>query len=65
MDAVDDAQFVAYERPSAGDEIGTSYRASSETVGGAIVTHLTHDNRHLGMLECLVGLGGRAGTATR
>jgi hypothetical protein len=63
--AVDDAQFAAAEQPTAADDVGEALRASSQTVGGAIVSHLTHDNRHLGMLEMLGGLRGRAGTATR
>lgn len=62
---VDEAQFGAFEQPAATDEVGAALQASSATVGGAIVSHLTHDNRHLGMLECLVGLRGRPGTATR
>lgn len=63
--AVDDAQFAAFERPAATDDVGQALRESSETVGGAIVSHLTHDSRHLGMLELLVGLRGQPGTATR
>ena len=62
---VDDTQFAAYEQPNTTDETGAALQASSATVGGAIVSHLTHDNRHLGMVECLIGLRGRPGTATR
>lgn len=32
-------------------------------IGPIVVTWMTHDNRHLGMIECLVGLLGRAGSA--
>ena len=32
-------------------------------IGPIIVTWMTHDNRHLGMIECLVGLQGRSGSA--
>ena len=35
------------------------------TVGNAIMAHVTHINRHLGMMECLLGLQGTSGTATR
>ena len=37
-----------------------------ETVGNNVVMpHLVHDNRHLGEIECLRGLLGLRGTATR
>jgi hypothetical protein len=32
-------------------------------IGPIIVTWMTHDNRHLGMVECLVGLQGERGSA--
>ncbi len=32
-------------------------------IGPIITTWLTHDNRHTGMIECLVGLQGMRGTA--
>lgn len=32
-------------------------------IGPIIVTWMTHDNRHLGMIECLVGLQGQTGSA--
>lgn len=32
-------------------------------IGPILITWMTHDNRHLGMIECLVGLQGRAGSA--
>lgn len=32
-------------------------------IGPIVVTWMTHDNRHLGMIECLVGLLGKAGSA--
>jgi hypothetical protein len=35
------------------------------TVGGAILEHIKHDWRHLGMMESLLGLQGQPGTATR
>ena len=39
--------------------------AATPTIGDAILTHLTHTNRHLGEIECLRGLQGLRGTATR
>lgn len=32
-------------------------------IGPIVVTWMTHDNRHLGMIECLIGLQGKAGSA--
>lgn len=32
-------------------------------IGPIVITWMTHDNRHLGMIECLVGLLGEAGSA--
>jgi len=32
-------------------------------IGPIVVTWMTHDNRHLGMIECLVGLQGQSGSA--
>ncbi len=32
-------------------------------IGPIITTWMTHDNRHLGMIECLVGIQGKHGTA--
>jgi len=32
-------------------------------IGPIVVTWMTHDNRHLGMIECLVGLQHMAGSA--
>jgi len=32
-------------------------------IGPIILTWMTHDNRHLGMIECLVGLLGQSGSA--
>jgi DinB superfamily len=32
-------------------------------IGPIIMTWLTHDNRHAGMIECLIGLQGMSGTA--
>jgi hypothetical protein len=59
--AIDDALFSAPEQPQA---LTDGLRGADATIGGAIVTHLVHENRHLGMIECLVGIQGQAGTAT-
>lgn len=32
-------------------------------IGPIVITWMTHDNRHLGMIECLVGLQGQSGSA--
>lgn len=32
-------------------------------IGPIVMTWMTHDNRHLGMIECLIGLQGRSGSA--
>ncbi len=34
-------------------------------VGSIILQHISHANRHLGMIECLLGLQGKPGTATK
>lgn len=60
VQAVDDQQFEAIEQPQA----LTEGIWGESTVGQAILTHLTHENRHLGMMECLVGLQTGSGTAT-
>lgn len=37
---------------------------SSTTVGAALLSHLTHASRHLGMIEALRGVQGERGTAS-
>jgi len=32
-------------------------------IGPILITWMTHDNRHLGMIECLAGLQGQSGSA--
>jgi hypothetical protein len=58
--AIDDEQFRSLEQP----QLLTEGVWGEGTVGDAIIEHLTHDNRHLGMMECLLGLQGQRGTAT-
>jgi hypothetical protein len=58
---IDDEQFQAREQP----QDMTEGIWGESTVGDAIMEHLTHDNRHLGMIECLLGLQSQRGTATQ
>lgn len=58
---IDDEQFTSAEQP----QPMTEGIWGEGTVGDAVLSHLTHDYRHLGMMECLFGLQGRSGTATR
>jgi hypothetical protein len=58
--AIDEQQFQAAEQPQA----LTEGVWGESTVGDAVMEHVTHDNRHLGMMECLLGLQGQRGTAT-
>jgi hypothetical protein len=60
VSAIDDDQFQAIEQP----QPLTEGIWGGGTVGDAILAHLIHDNRHLGMMECLNGLGTGSGTAT-
>jgi len=60
VSAIDEQQFQADEQP----QPLTEGIWGGGTVGQAIVIHLTHDNRHLGMMECLLGFQARSGTAT-
>jgi hypothetical protein len=32
-------------------------------IGPIVITWMTHDNRHIGMIECLAGLQGQSGSA--
>ncbi len=41
------------------------FSGRENTVGGALVHHLIHSNRHLGMIEALRGVLGVRGTATQ
>lgn len=51
--AVDDEQWLQVEQTN-----------PQGVVGSAILTHLTHENRHLGEMEFLRGLLGLTGSAT-
>jgi DinB superfamily len=61
VQVIDDELFSAAEQAQ---PLTEGLRSDDATIGGAIVTHLVHENRHLGMIECLIGLQGQAGTAT-
>ena len=39
-------------------------RWGGESVGSALMTNLEHDNRHLGMIECMLGALGLRGSAS-
>ncbi|HEU5102538.1 MAG TPA: DinB family protein [Roseiflexaceae bacterium] len=58
--AIDEQQFQATEQP----QPLTEGIWGGSTVGQAIVDHIIHDNRHLGMMECLLGFQTKSGTAT-
>jgi uncharacterized damage-inducible protein DinB len=58
--AIDEQQFQETEQP----QPLTEGIWGGSTVGDAVVVHLTHTNRHLGMIECLAGLQLGSGTAT-
>jgi hypothetical protein len=59
---IDDEQFVALEQPQFGDQTSEDLRESTATVGGAILSHMTHDTLHLGVIQYLRGLQGLPGT---
>lgn len=58
---IDEIQFQSIEQP----QPLTEGIYAEGTVGNAIMAHVTHINRHLGMMECLLGLQGTSGTSTR
>lgn len=58
---VDEEQFYQAEQPQV---ITEGIWQPGSTVGEAIMGHLVHDYRHLGMMECLLGLQTGHGSAT-
>jgi hypothetical protein len=58
---LDDEQFIAPEQIQPMTEAIWAEGA----VGKVVVEHISHANRHLGMMECLLGLQGKPGTATK
>ena len=61
LQAVDEEQFHQPEQPQ---PLTEGIWQPGSTVGEAIMGHLVHDYRHLGMMECLLGLQARHGSAT-
>lgn len=61
VDAIDDQVFQALEQAQ---PMTDGLRSEGTTIGSALVVHLTHENRHLGMIECLCGFHLGSGTAT-
>ena len=59
--AIDDEQFQCAEQP----QPLTEGIWGESSVGDAILSHLDHDSRHLGMMECLLGLQGQPGKASQ
>lgn len=60
--SVDEAQFMMEEQPQ---PLTEGIWSAGGTVGDAILEHVIHSSRHLGMIEYLVGLQVGAGTATQ
>jgi hypothetical protein len=60
LDAIDEDQFGAPEQ----SQPLTEGIWEESTVGDAILSHVVHDNRHLGAMECLVGIQTGAGSAS-
>jgi hypothetical protein len=60
VSVIDEAQFNSAEQL----QPLTEGVWGENTVGDAILEHVVHGNRHLGMMECLLGLQGIPGTAT-
>lgn len=58
---VDDEQFVSPEQI----QPMTQDIWAEGPVGKVILEHSSHANRHLGMAECILGLQGKPGTATK
>lgn len=63
VSVVDDAQWLELEQEQFEEQDRTKLGPKA-TVGGAILAHLVHDNRHLGMMECLRGLQTISGSVT-
>lgn len=61
VQAIDEEDFAAAEQPQ---PITAGIWAEGSTVADAIFTHLCHENRHLGMIEGLLGQQIGSGTAT-
>jgi hypothetical protein len=60
VNAIDDEQLVSREQP----QPMTEGIWGDKTVADAVLAHIRHDNRHLGMMEALFGLQGQPGSST-
>jgi hypothetical protein len=60
VETLSDAEFMQIEQP----QDMTEGIWGESTVGDAVFEHVTHTYRHLGMMEALLGMQGRSGTAT-
>jgi hypothetical protein len=61
VQTIDDEDLMAPEQPQ---PLTAGIWSAGGTVADALFTHLGHENRHLGMIECLLGLQVGSGTAT-
>ncbi len=61
VQAIDASQLQMEEQPQ---PITEGVWSPGGTVESAIMEHLIHDSRHLGMMECLLGLQTGAGSAS-
>lgn len=59
------AAEAAVERIPASQFSRANDQKPDETIAEILTSHMQHDARHLGMMECLLGLQGTHGTATR
>jgi uncharacterized damage-inducible protein DinB len=60
IEQLDDALLLTPEQP----QPMTEGVFGGGTIGDSLITHLTHDNRHLGMIEALLGILTGKGTVT-
>ena len=60
LDAIDEQQFGEAEHP----QPLTEGIWDESPVGDAILSHLVHDNRHLGAMECRAGIQTGAGSSS-
>jgi uncharacterized damage-inducible protein DinB len=61
INTISDQEFQTAEQP----QLMNEGIFGEGTIGAAILAHVIHDYRHLGMMEVLLGLQGQPGTATR
>lgn len=61
VSSLTDAEFESAEQP----QPLTEGIFGGDSIGSAVLEHVIHDYRHLGMMEALLGIQGQPGTATR